>query len=277
MKTVTSKRKEGGPSLGILTGRKALVTGSTSGIGAGIAMLLAAEGAEVAIVGRNTDRGDEVERKIKAGGGSAFFHETDVSKSSEVEQMVKACTEKMGTIDILVNNAGVQSLGRLTETTEEEWDKVFGVNAKGTFLCSRAVVPIMLEEHGGSIVNIASVGGLRSFAGGSIYCSSKAAVVAFTKALALEYGSMGIRSNCICPGSIETPMLNEYAEHKDATEKLKRRAKDEIAAGIPAGRIGAPDDVARVVVFLASPGSSFLNGGIYVVDGGATAGQVAAP
>jgi NAD(P)-dependent dehydrogenase (short-subunit alcohol dehydrogenase family) len=260
-----------------LTGTKAVVTGSTSGIGAGIARLLAKEGAEVAIVGRNADRGEEVVSMIRADGGSAFFQETDVSKSSEVEEMFKACKRKLGTIDVLVNNAGVQSLGKLTETTEEEWDKVFGVNAKGTFLCSRAVVPLMLENHGGSIVNIASVGGLRSFAGGSIYCSSKAAVVAFTKALALEYGSAGIRSNCICPGSIETPMLNEYAKHKDVTEKPKRKAKEEIAAGIPAGRIGAPDDVARVVVFLASPSSSFLNGGIYVVDGGATAGQIAAP
>jgi NAD(P)-dependent dehydrogenase (short-subunit alcohol dehydrogenase family) len=260
-----------------LKGAKALVTGSTSGIGVGIARLLATEGAEVAIVGRSTTRGEEVVDGIKEAGGSAFFLGADISKSSDVEEMVSACIGKMGTIDVLVNNAGVQALGKVTEMTEADWDRVFGVNAKGTFLCSRAVVPTMLEHGGGSIVNIASVGGLRSFAGGSVYCSSKAAVVAFTKALALEYGSLGIRANCICPGSIETPMLNDYAEHKGATENLRKAAKAEIAAGIPAGRIGTPDDVARVVLFLASPTSSFLNGGIYVVDGGATAGQIAAP
>jgi NAD(P)-dependent dehydrogenase (short-subunit alcohol dehydrogenase family) len=135
----------------------------------------------------------------------------------------------------------------------------------------------MLQNGGGVVVNIGSVGGLRSFAGGSVYCSSKAAVVAFTKALALEYGSQGIRSNCICPGSIETPMLAEYADHKDASEALAGNARKEIASGIPVGRIGTPHDVAGVVAFLCSDDASFLNGGIYVVDGGATAGQIAAP
>lgn len=260
-----------------LAGMKALVTGATSGIGAGIAERLAAEGAEVAVVGRDSARGAEVVARIGKSGGKAFFVRADVSKSADVDSMLSAVIKKSGRIDVLVNDAGVQALGKLTEMTEADWDRVFGVNAKGTFLCARAVIPLMREQKGGCIVNIASVGGLRSFAGGSIYCSSKAAVVAFTKALALEYGGEGIRANCICPGSIETPMLNEYADHKGATESLNKKAKDEIASGIPVGRIGLPEDVARVVAFLASPGSSFLNGGIYVVDGGATAGQVAPP
>ena len=262
---------------GALEGKKAIVTGATSGIGVGIAALFAKEGAEVAVVGRNAERGEGVASKISASGGKAFFVQADVSKSSDVERMVSTCVQRMGGVDVLVNNAGVQALGKLTEMTEADWDTVFGINVKGTFLCSRAVVPEMLKRGGGAIVNIGSVGGLRSFAGGSIYCSSKSAIVAFTKAVALEYGSRGVRANCICPGSIETPMLAEYADHKDATEALNRKARDEIAAGIPVGRIGTPDDVARMVVFLASSGSSFLNGGIYVVDGGATAGQIAAP
>jgi NAD(P)-dependent dehydrogenase (short-subunit alcohol dehydrogenase family) len=261
----------------LLEGMKAVVTGSTSGIGAAIAELLAKEGAEVAVVGRNETKGAEVANRIVSSGGNAFYIKADVSKANSVDSMISAALKKMGTVDILVNNAGVQALGSVTEMSEEDWDFVFGTNVKGTFLCTRRLVPVMLKNGRGSIVNTASVGGLRSFAGGSIYCSSKAAVVAFTKAVALEYGGRGIRTNCICPGSIETPMLNEYAEHKDATEGGDSTAKEKIAAGIPVGRIGTPDDCARMVLFLVSPEASFLNGGIYVVDGGATAGQTAPP
>jgi len=260
-----------------LEGRKSIVTGATSGIGVGIASRFAEEGAEVAVVGRNVERGKSVAEKINAAGGSSFFVQADVSKSDQVKRMVGECEQRMGRVDVLVNNAGVQALGKLTELSEADWDHVFGINVKGTFLCSREVVPVMLRGGRGSIVNIGSVGGLRSFAGGSIYCSSKSAVVAFTKAIALEYGAKGIRANCICPGSIETPMLAEYADHKDATEVLQRKAREEIAAGIPVGRIGTPEDVAGTAVFLSSDSSSFLNGGVYVVDGGATAGQIAAP
>jgi len=260
-----------------LEGKKAIITGSTSGIGVAIAELFSVEGAEVAVVGRNETRGHDVVSRITSRGGRAFFANADVSKSNDVKKMVSGCLREFGAVDILVNNAGVQALGRVVDASEEEWDRVFGTNAKGTFLCSREVIPSMLANRGGVIVNIASVGGLRSFAGGAIYCSSKFAVVGFTKAVALEYGGQGIRTNCICPGSIETPMLNEYALFKDEAGESRRTGKAKITAGIPAGRLGTPDDVARMALFLASPESSFVNGGIFVVDGGATAGQVAPP
>jgi 3-oxoacyl-[acyl-carrier protein] reductase len=260
-----------------LEGKKAIVTGSTSGIGTAIAELFAKEGAEVAVVGRSEAKGRDVVSRITGGGGRAFFVKADVSNSAEVESMASACVQKLGSVDIMVNNAGVQSLGKVVDATEEEWDRVFGTNAKGTFLCSRSIIPTMLKKGGGAIINIASVGGLRSFAGGAIYCSSKFAVVGFTKALALEYGSMGIRANCICPGSIETPMLDEYALFKDSTEELRRTARAKITAGIPAGRLGTPEEVAKMALFLASHEASFVNGGIFVIDGGATAGQVAPP
>jgi len=261
----------------LLEGRKAIVTGSTSGIGKSIAVTLAREGAEVAIIGRNKTRGLEVVSELRKDGLSSFFVETDISSTASINTMVDSCGEKMGKIDILVNNAGAQVIAPITGTEESKWDNIMDVNVKGPFLCCKRVIPQMVNRGKGCIINLGSVGGLRGFAGGGAYCASKAALIMFTRVLALELGRVGIRSNCICPGSIETSMLLEYAEQKAGSPSKLLDAKKEITAGIPIGRIGVPEDVARTVLFLVSDSASFINGAVYVVDGGATAGQVAPP
>jgi len=260
----------------ILSGKRAVVTGGTSGIGAGIAELFANEGARVLIVGRSKARGEEVVSRISEHGGVADFVKADVSKAGEVSAMVKHALKKGGSIDILVNNAGIQLLGRLAELSERKWDAMFDTNVKGIFLCSRDVIPEMIRNGEGSIINIGSIAGLRAYAGGAIYSASKAAVISLTKAMAIEYGAAGIRVNCICPGSVETPMMEGYLKYEAAKGHSIEGLRRSILKGIPAGRIGVPSDVAKLALYLASPDATFVNGSVFVIDGGATAGLVTA-
>ncbi len=260
-----------------LDGKNAIVTGATSGIGESIARRFSAEGATVALVGRRKEMGEQVARRIQDEGGRAFYVQADVSDSKSVEEMTKACLERFeGVVSILVNNAGVSKGNALMEyVTEEDWDGVMDTNAKGTFLCSKAVIPHMVKSGGGSVINVSSAGGLKGYVGGTAYAPSKAAVIMMTKVLALEHGKDKIRANCICPGSIHSEMFDDGI--KNFAKKMEgqgggalssEQIMDNIAKGIPLGRIGEPEDVASLALFLSSEEASFINGAVLVIDGG---------
>lgn len=247
-----------------LKDKVALITGISSGIGRATAMLFAQEDAKV--VGADVDqrRGLEVVRAIKEAGGESLFIQADVSETMGVKKMVAEVLQVYGRIDILFNNAGVELVKTLKDTTEKEWDKIIKVNLRSVFLCCKYVIPEMIKK-GGVIINNASVAGLvGSFS--TTYSASKGGVIALTKALALELASDNIRVNCICPGAIETPMLQRVFE-KQGDPRLVRRER---IKSYPMRRFGKPEEVAQVALFLASDQSSFITGTCVVADGGFT-------
>ncbi|HKW04332.1 MAG TPA: SDR family NAD(P)-dependent oxidoreductase [Nitrososphaerales archaeon] len=257
-------------------GRNAIVTGATSGIGESIARRLASEGATVAIVGRRPKKGVEVARSILAQGGKAFYVSADMRDSKSVADMFRTCMDRFGAcVSILVNNAGISKGNATMEyVNEDDWDDVMDTNAKGTFLCSKAAIPWMIKNGGGSIVNLSSGGGLRAYIGGTAYSASKAAVIMLTKVLAIEHGNEKIRVNCICPGSIHSEMFDGGI--KNFEKKMAAEGKtgfssiqiaENIARQIPLGRIGEPE-VANLALFLSSTEASFISGSVIVIDGG---------
>jgi NAD(P)-dependent dehydrogenase (short-subunit alcohol dehydrogenase family) len=259
-----------------LAGKNAVVTGATTGIGESIAKRFSAEGAMVALVGRRREKGEEVAQIIGKSGGKAFYVQADISDSKSVAEMSKICAENFGgTISILVNNAGVSTGNAPMEyVTEEDWDKVFNTNTKGTFLCSKAVIPYMIKSGGGSVINVSSSAALRGYVGGTAYATSKAAVVMLTRILALEHGKDKIRANCICPGSTHSEMfdssINNFAQRMSGQGGAPTASQilTNIAKAIPLGRIGETEDIANLALFLSSDEGAYLNGSIVVSDGG---------
>jgi NAD(P)-dependent dehydrogenase (short-subunit alcohol dehydrogenase family) len=266
---------------GRLAGKIALVTGAGSsgpgwGNGKATAVLFAREGAKVFLVDINQDAAAETKAIIESEGGIARAWRADVSQSSEVAGLVDACVETFGRIDVLHNNVGISALGGPVETDEADWDRVFQVNLKSIFLTCKYVLPIMVAQGGGSIVNISSVASIRW--GGVAYLAysaSKAALNQLTKCVGLEYARKGIRCNCILPGLMDTPMprlqLMEAFAAKGGVEEMLR-VRDAIS---PTGKQGEPWDVAHAALFLASDESKYVNATELVVDGGlsqATAG-----
>ncbi len=258
-------------------GRNAIVTGATSGIGESIARRLASEATTVAIVGRRAENGVDVARSITAHGGKAFFVKADVRDSKSVAEMTSVCLDRFGgSLSILVNNAGVSNGdARMEYVSEDDWDAVMDTNAKGTFLCSKAVIPVMIKNGGGTIVNVSSGGGLRGYVGGTAYSASKAAVIMLTKVLAMEHGKEKIRANCICPGSVHSEMFDSGI--KNFEKKMAEQGKpgssasqimENFARVILLGRIGEPEDVANLALFLSSDEASFISGSVVVIDGG---------
>jgi NAD(P)-dependent dehydrogenase (short-subunit alcohol dehydrogenase family) len=246
--------------MGKLDGKVALITGAASGIGRATALLFTKEGAKVAVADYVPAGGQETVKMIQKAGGEAIFIEADVSRKTDVERMVKTTVNSYGRIDILYNNAGIGQRGvSMLETTEEEWDRVLNINLKGVCLGSKYVIPVMLDQGGGVIVNTASIVGLVGLPGNPAYSVSKAGVIQLTKMMAAEYGRQNIRVNCICPGAIKTPMTEATSIPTDAYIRVQflRRA-------------GQPEDVARAVLYLASDDSSFVTGVALVVDGGWT-------
>lgn len=246
-----------------LEGKVALISGGARGMGAVEARLFASEGAKVGIADVLEDEGQRLEAEIAETGGEAIFLKLDVTNEHDWQQAVDALVSRFGKLDVLVNNAGIYQGGTVEETTEESWDKVLNVNAKGVFLGTKAAIPAMKEADGGSIVNISSVAGLVGSARTTAYNASKGAVRLLTKATAIQYANDGIRANSVHPGPIETPMLEQV--YPNAEMRQSRMST------VPLGRIGTPEDVALGVLFLASDESSYMTGSELVIDGGATA------
>lgn len=251
-----------------LAGKRALVTGGASGIGRATALLLARQGAAVAVVDLDEDGGRAVAQAIVDGGGQAIFARCDVSRASDCQRAVQRAVEQWGGLDILFNNAGIIRRATVLETSEEEWDRVMAVNVKSVFLLSKYAIPVMAQAGGGVIINTASGWGLVGGREAASYCASKGAVVNLTRALALDHGPQNIRVNCICPGDTDTPMLRSEAQQLGEAEQDFMAG----AADRPLRRVGTPDDIAQAVLYLAGDAAAFVTGASLVVDGGGLAG-----
>lgn len=251
-----------------------LITGAGSGIGRATAILFAKEGAKIVVADINEEGANETVRLIKVNGGEAIAVKTDVTKENDIERMVKISVQKYGKIDILFNNAGVSLIGNLIDTTEEEWDRTININLKGIFLCSKHIIPEMMKQGGGTIVNAGSEAGIVGHANYTVYCASKGGVIELTRAMAVELAPHNIRVNCTCPGWILTPMA-EREFPKFYPGKSREEAIQSIAKSTPMGRIGKPEDVARAVLFLASDEASYVTGAALRIDGGLTLGAAA--
>jgi len=245
-----------------LTGKVALVTGASSGIGRATAKMLAAKGARVAINYHRNEAGAEAARaEIVNAGGRAIAIQADVTQANDVEALVTRTVDELGVIDILVNNAGslIERL-RILELTEARWDEVIDLNLKSAFLCCRAVAASMMERKSGAIINVSSIAGRTGGALGSIhYSTAKGGIITFTKGLAKELAPFGVRVNAVSPGVIDT----HYHEQFSTPEMMKG-----YVAGIPLGRVGNPEEVASVICFLASSASSYLAGETIEINGG---------
>ena len=248
-----------------LSGKRALVTGSTTGIGAACARRLAAAGALVMVSGRHAARGAAVVREISAAGGRAQFAAADLREAGSAERLAETTLERLGGLDILVNNAGILYTANALVTSDAQWAETFAVNVHALFALSRAAVRHMRRVGGGAIVNIASEWGLNGEPNHVAYCASKGAVVQITRCMALDHAREGIRVNAVCPGEIHTQMVDDILAKRggDLNENLKA-----LAAGIPMRRLADPDEVARCVEFLASDLASYVTGVNLPVDGG---------
>jgi 3-oxoacyl-[acyl-carrier protein] reductase len=245
-----------------LTGKVAIITGAASGIGRATALEFAAAGAAVTINYKRNEEGAELLRKeIVSRGGRAITVQADVTIAPDVEALVRRTTEEFGPVDVLVNNAGslIERL-RILELTEQRWDEVMNLNLKSAFLCSKAVVPSMIERKSGAIINLSSIAGRNGGALGSIhYSTAKGGLITFTKGLAKELAPFGVRVNAVSPGVIDTP----YHEQFSSPEMMNGYVNS-----IPLGRVGRPDEVAKVIAFLASDASGYLVGETIEINGG---------
>lgn len=245
----------------ILSGKVAIVTGGGSGIGRATATLYAANGAKVVISDMDEKGGAETVKMIQDVGGDAHFIKTDVGKPAECEAMVKQTVEKYGRLDIACNNAGISGESNpVADVTVAGWDKVISINLSSVFYCMKYQIPAMLKDGGGSIVNMASILGKVGFMNSSGYVAAKHGVVGLTETAALEYSAKGVRVNAIGPGFIDTPLLEKAGmgkEEKDMLVKLH-----------PIGRLGKPEEIAELVLWLSSDKASFVTGAYYNVDGG---------
>jgi NAD(P)-dependent dehydrogenase (short-subunit alcohol dehydrogenase family) len=254
--------------VGVLTDKRALITGGASGIGRATAKLFAQEGAAVAIADLDEDGGEAVVQTIRDAGGQAVFVLCNVSQAADCQRAVRCIVDELGGLDILFNNAGIIRRATVLETSEDEWDQVMAVNVKSVFLMSKYAIPVMEEAGGGVIINMGSGWGLIGGGDAVSYCASKGAVVNMTRAMAIDHGRGNIRVNCICPGDTDTGMLRDEARQLGVpnTEFLAE------AATRPLGRVGTPEDIAQAALYLVSDAASFVTGTVLVVDGGGLAG-----
>ena len=243
--------------MGRFEGRTAVVTGAGSGIGFEMARLLLEEGAVV--VAADLDPG-----QVPPG---ATGVRTDVSQAEQVEALIKTAVDQTGRIDVLLNNAGIGSTASPVECSVEDWDRVFAVNVRGVFLGTKYAVPHMLEQGAGSIVNTSSVAGIIGLANRAAYCASKGAVTAFTKQVAVQYAGTGVRCNCVCPGTVDSPWVGRLMDETE--DPAATRAA--LIARQPMGRLGQPEEIAKAALYLASDDAAFITGTALIIDGGLTA------
>jgi len=250
-----------------LAGKVAVVTGAASGIGRGIALRLAGMGAFVAVLDIDEARGATTTKEIEALGGEAVFLKCDVGNSAACRSAVATILDRSGKVDILCNCAGIAIRKDVVDLTEEEWDRAVDVTLKSVYLLSHEVVPHMIRAGGGRIINIGSGWSLKGGPRAAAYCAAKGGVVNLTRAMAIDHGKHNICVNCVCPGDIDTPMLqSECAQLGQDKDAFMREA-----ANRPLARVGTPEDVANAVLFLASPMSEWITGAALVVDGGGLA------
>jgi NAD(P)-dependent dehydrogenase (short-subunit alcohol dehydrogenase family) len=246
-----------------LSGKTALITGAGSGIGRACALAFAREGARVALVGRRKDRLEKVAKEM----GEAEVFSADISNKEKVDLLVNQASARLGSLNILLNNAGVLVPGTAERISEEDWDRTFEVNVRGLWLLSRAVLPHMRKAGGGSIINMSSVLGLVGARNRAAYSASKGAVTMLTKCMALDHAADKIRVNCICPAFVETELTSDFITNApDPAAALRDRINLH-----PIGRLGRPQDVAGMAIYLASDESSWVTGAAFTVDGGFTA------
>jgi NAD(P)-dependent dehydrogenase (short-subunit alcohol dehydrogenase family) len=249
---------------GQLNGKVALITGGASGIGRATALTFAREGAKLIIADMNEDGGQQTVHMITEHGGEATFVQVDVSRATEVEAMISKTVQTYGRLDCAHNNAGIGSRPRvlLHELSEESWERVISINLKGVWLCMKYEIIQMCTQGGGAIVNTASIMGLvGSWSRSGVYNASKHGVVGLTKTAALEYATLGIRVNAVCPGYIRTPLIEEALASNPEMEA-------QIVARHPVGRMGRPEEIAEAVMWLCSDAASFVTGHTMTVDGG---------
>lgn len=242
-----------------------VVTGGGSGVGRVMSRLFAAEGAAVVVADVAEESAGEVTREITGVGGTALPHRTDVSRPAEVAATASAARETFGPVDILINNAAMTADTGFLDITEEAWDREVDIALKGSFLCSQAVLPDMIDRGSGAIINISSVNAL-AYYGNEAYSAAKAGILSLTRSLAVRYGPDGVRANAIVPGTLRTPAWSER-------ERRQEGVLDRVSAWYPLGRVGEPEDVANAVLFLASDEASWITGVALPVDGGLTAGN----
>lgn len=252
---------------GRFEGKSAIVTGGASGIGRATVERFLEEGARVAVIDLSADSCRTMAQELRAKGHEPLFITGDVSRYDDVKRMVTEAARWLGRVDVLFNNAGILVEGTVEQVSEEAWDRIMAINVKGVFLMCKEVVPMMLDQGGGAIVNNASCSGLVGDRNAIAYNASKGAVVLMTKCLALDYAQKGIRANCVCPGEIDTPMFRQEAK---ARNKPVEEYRKELSECHPIGRLGEPREVADAVLFLASDDASFITGAAFSVDGGYT-------
>jgi len=243
-----------------------IITGATSGIGTAAAKLFAEEGATVVAVGRKLEKGNSLAEEIKSKGAKAIFIRADVTKSKDVQELVQKTVQEFGRIDVLYNNAGIDLMGTVLDTTEEQWDRVINTNLKSVFLTCKYVIPHMAKQGGGVIVNTASELGTVGAREMAAYCASKGGTINLTKALAIDCAPLNIRVNCLCPGPVDTPMLERIFNCASDPARLREAQ----IKGVILQRIAMPEEIARAALYLASSDSSYNTGNILLVDGGAT-------
>ncbi|KUH85484.1 MULTISPECIES: SDR family oxidoreductase [unclassified Mycobacterium] len=247
-------------------GRVAFVTGATSGIGQATAVAFAARGAAVVVADISADGCRETAELIERSGGQALAVTCDVTQSRDVQAALNRAVESFGRLDFAFNNAGVeQPVKPIVDIAEDEWHRVVDVNLRGVFLCMKHEIPLMLETGGGAIVNTSSGAGVSGFAGQAAYAASKHGVIGMTRSAALDYASDNVRINAVCPGIIDTPMMDRFS---GGTPEGRKRVIDQE----PIGRMGRPDEIASAVLWLCSDNAAFTIGHALVVDGGQTVG-----
>ncbi|MDG2304040.1 MAG: SDR family NAD(P)-dependent oxidoreductase [Candidatus Binatia bacterium] len=263
---------------GKLEGKRIIVTGAGSGIGAASAALFASEGASVAAVDRSAEAAAETASKIATAGGTSIAITADVSSLPDMERMAQEAASALGSIDGLFANAGITGVGDAMSMDLQTWDRVIAINLTGVWLSNKVVLPFMVENGGGSIVNQASIGGLVGIPGIAPYAAAKAGVIGLTRQIAVEFGNRHVRVNALCPGTVPTPLVTAtYAERAaqniptatgsmSAEEGLKNAVKR-----YPIGRLGTPEDIASFAQFLLSDETGWITGGVFAADGGYTA------